>query len=376
MNVQLPPPKNWQDFEDLCHRLWMSIWGDPTAHKHGRQGQSQHGVDVYGMPFFGNGEYYGVQCKGKTINYGSELTEDELKSEANDAEAFRPKLKQFIMATTSAADVKIQEVCRALNNGKTHSFNIDVWSWDDISSEIQFREDVYNYFYKDFLFDLRSQNEIHLGSLDNLSKIMVFVTRPCIRKDFSDPVLRYVSMLMYEVVDNSFRHGNASQVSIAYKENGEFCIECDGVMFDVHSLANEGNGGHWTYCELCRVFGDGFKTAYSYDELKNKISFTFDESIRHNEIDPIEIEYPSNRDFNQVQAIAHAEAIYATYSKLGTKIKILIRSEFVMSGSLRFLEVLFNKMEGQIESVSLPNKQIISGLIELCELSGVNYSIR
>lgn len=27
MKQQLNPPANWNDFEDLCHKLWRSIWG-------------------------------------------------------------------------------------------------------------------------------------------------------------------------------------------------------------------------------------------------------------------------------------------------------------------------------------------------------------
>ena len=28
---QINPPANWQDFEDLCQRLWRSILGDVVA---------------------------------------------------------------------------------------------------------------------------------------------------------------------------------------------------------------------------------------------------------------------------------------------------------------------------------------------------------
>ena len=52
MKQQLNPPANWNDFEDLCHKLWRSIWGDPNTQKHGRRGQAQHGVDIYGKPSY------------------------------------------------------------------------------------------------------------------------------------------------------------------------------------------------------------------------------------------------------------------------------------------------------------------------------------
>ena len=58
MKIQLPPPANWQDFEDLCHRLWSSIWGT-NPQKNGRQGQPQCGVDIYGMPPY-KSQYTGI----------------------------------------------------------------------------------------------------------------------------------------------------------------------------------------------------------------------------------------------------------------------------------------------------------------------------
>ena len=36
---QIPPPKYWQQFEDLCLSLFRNIWGDPTAQKNGRSGR-------------------------------------------------------------------------------------------------------------------------------------------------------------------------------------------------------------------------------------------------------------------------------------------------------------------------------------------------
>ena len=50
MSYTLPPPRDWQVFEDLCCKLWRRLWNDPNAQKHGRAGQKQHGVDVFGQP--------------------------------------------------------------------------------------------------------------------------------------------------------------------------------------------------------------------------------------------------------------------------------------------------------------------------------------
>ena len=74
MRTHIPTPSNWQDFEELCLRLWRDMWSDPNAQKNGRVGQNQHGVDVYGISAF-DGKLHGVQCKGKNANYGAQLTE-------------------------------------------------------------------------------------------------------------------------------------------------------------------------------------------------------------------------------------------------------------------------------------------------------------
>ena len=59
-NMQIPPPRNWQDFETLCWDLWKTIFNDPETQKNGRQGQKQNGVDIYGRPNVGN-EWTGIQ---------------------------------------------------------------------------------------------------------------------------------------------------------------------------------------------------------------------------------------------------------------------------------------------------------------------------
>ena len=46
MKQQLNPPANWNDFEDLCHKLWRSIWGDPNTQKHGRKGRKCPKTDL------------------------------------------------------------------------------------------------------------------------------------------------------------------------------------------------------------------------------------------------------------------------------------------------------------------------------------------
>jgi hypothetical protein len=45
-----PPPKSWDEFEDIVAHLYTRIWNDPRATRCGRSGQAQQGVEICGQP--------------------------------------------------------------------------------------------------------------------------------------------------------------------------------------------------------------------------------------------------------------------------------------------------------------------------------------
>ena len=45
--VELPPPRDWQDFEDFCRDLFAAVWRYPDTQKYGRSGQQHHGQRDY-----------------------------------------------------------------------------------------------------------------------------------------------------------------------------------------------------------------------------------------------------------------------------------------------------------------------------------------
>src|SRR4051812_45117075 len=100
-SIALPPPRDWQDFEDLCCDLWRRLWADPVAQKNGRGGQPQAGVDVFGRPG-GGARWEGVQCKvkGESVT----LTRKEIEREVERAKLFEPGLSNFLIATTAPRD--------------------------------------------------------------------------------------------------------------------------------------------------------------------------------------------------------------------------------------------------------------------------------
>lgn len=142
-------PANWQDFETLCKKLWGEIWNCPEIKKNGRNGQTQHGVDVYGMPF-GEDMYYGIQCKGKDEYTNKQFTEEEITEEIEKAKLFQPALKKLYFATTAVKDAGIEEFVRKKNieNKAKGLFEVHIFSWEDIVDLIDENKQTHDLYVK------------------------------------------------------------------------------------------------------------------------------------------------------------------------------------------------------------------------------------
>lgn len=46
--MELPKPKNWQDFEIMVRDAMSQSWKAADLQMNGRPGQAQNGVDIYG----------------------------------------------------------------------------------------------------------------------------------------------------------------------------------------------------------------------------------------------------------------------------------------------------------------------------------------
>ena len=146
--TQLKKPSNWQDFETLCKLLWGEIWDcSDSIKRHGRQGQNQHGVDVYAYVEKYNG-YCGIQCKGKDDYTNAQLTEDEIDAEIEKAKTFEPALSLLVFATTANKDAKIEGYIRKkdVENRKLGLFKIDIASWEDIVDHLERYKETYNWY--------------------------------------------------------------------------------------------------------------------------------------------------------------------------------------------------------------------------------------
>src|SRR6516225_6221186 len=151
-NRVLPSPKNWQDFENMCFDLYSRLWKTNGAEMHGRHGQPQAGVDVFGTDNYEGGRFTGVQCKGKDQDYGGALSEDELRAEIKKAETFVPPLNVFVIATTAPNDVKIQKIARTISKQRTEKglFEVRVQGWDTLQRLITNHREVLTLHFPDF----------------------------------------------------------------------------------------------------------------------------------------------------------------------------------------------------------------------------------
>jgi hypothetical protein len=271
MKIQLPPPANWQDFEDLCHRLWSSIWGT-NPQKNGRQGQPQCGVDIYGMPPY-KSQYTGIQCKGKNNNYGTKLTINEIDTECQNATQFSPEIESFILATTSPRDKEIQKHCRALTYNKRFPFSVESWSWDDISEEIQYREDIMQFAYPEY--EVERTNVCVFDSYFTLSKIDAFLNRDHIKRLIDQNAKGFLSTLVFELFDNAFRYGTATRCTLEVVDN-TLQIKDNGERFNPLELT-DGSGGFDTIKHAKEHLK---QLSYRYTDTNNTVIVSLDAHIK------------------------------------------------------------------------------------------------
>ena len=169
-NCELPPPKNWQEFELLCWDLWRAIWRDPNTSQNGRQGQLQDGVDIFGRP--NRGELWaGVQCKVRASSPNRRLTEADLREEIEKAKGFEPQLSEFILATTGAKDATLEQAARKITEEHTQQglFSVNIFGWQDIVNRLADHPSVLKKYYPGIIsessWDVEAVQRAYLDSI-------------------------------------------------------------------------------------------------------------------------------------------------------------------------------------------------------------------
>lgn len=136
IKVQLPPPGDQNDFENLCEDIAKEYWKDQTAERYGNQGHEQFGIDILSALAKEGGEKrtFAIQCKKKKISTGRKLSKTDINTSLKKAETFSPPLSKLVFATTSPKDPNIQSYIAKINISRDTEgkFPLSVWFWEDI----------------------------------------------------------------------------------------------------------------------------------------------------------------------------------------------------------------------------------------------------
>lgn len=164
-SMQIPPPKDWEEFQEITLSSLKVKWGNPNLTRNGRLGQSQNGVDISGNDE--RGYLVGVQCKLHLKDI------KEVKDEANAAESFKPPIKAFYMATTSTSDVRLQEDVRILSQERESmgKFPIGIFFWEDLIQELLRDKDEFNKHYPEITMTKISDQSYIFEITSTLEKI-------------------------------------------------------------------------------------------------------------------------------------------------------------------------------------------------------------
>jgi len=209
------PPKNWQDFETLCLKLWGEIWKVPNDIDFNSDNPSgQDGVDIYCIPI-GENNYYGIQCKNKNLflktGLKNKLTKSVIDKEIEKALNFKPDLKKLVIATSTNKDKVIEEYVREINIKHLNSnlFSVQICFWEYISRRVFEFENIYNWYIKNENFH-RSKSVLITFS-DNSTEIIhepVFVkTRVIYRLQTPEEKLeenKYFSQTIESIINENY----------------------------------------------------------------------------------------------------------------------------------------------------------------------------
>lgn len=218
--INIHPPKNWQDFETLCLKLWGEIWNIPHEIEfNSDNSQGQNGVDIYGS-VDGGLKYNGIQCKNKKLNLidGSpnRISSSDIQIEIDKAKEFKPALNKLIIATSLPKDQKIEEYIRlrSVDNVKNGLFSIQICFWDFFERKLLEFPEVYGWYVKNE--DFHRVKSIDVKFVDGDSEI---VLHPKFQKTFNRYVLKVKDDLLSVRGSKMLLSGMGQIDSDFYKNN-------------------------------------------------------------------------------------------------------------------------------------------------------------
>lgn len=128
----IPAPNGWEEFENIVKSALELRWRTSDLTRHGRQGQKQNGVDIYGSDDLARS--VGIQCKLTT----NSINESLINTEVSNAEGFQPAISALFIATTSPSDVRLQQYVRTLSIDRVQKgkFPVSILFWTDIVQDL------------------------------------------------------------------------------------------------------------------------------------------------------------------------------------------------------------------------------------------------
>lgn len=212
MYQDFQPPFYWQQFEDLTEAVFPYLYGRALAQKIGRPGQAQHGVDVYGQ-WLPSKSRIGIQCKRmdeldeqNQPRPGGVITKRLLYGECEKALKFRPKLDEWILATTAKRDEKAQRLARLLDKESQDrgDFAVRIWFWDDYRSYLNNFGELQRRYYRDVL-NVRSSKDIDTLTLEVYATAF---SRPA----FQDPIYSENADDFLQAIQDTMRALNTGEL--------------------------------------------------------------------------------------------------------------------------------------------------------------------
>lgn len=99
MQFEISKPTEDGAFEDMCARIYVTVFNDPLPQTNGRRGQKQGGIDVFVDAPEGR---LGVQCKKYA---DGALKFKHVEHEVSEADKANAPIVRLIVATTAMSDV-------------------------------------------------------------------------------------------------------------------------------------------------------------------------------------------------------------------------------------------------------------------------------
>lgn len=298
-------PAHWQDFEDLCKKLWGEIWNHPEIQKNGRLGQDQSGVDIFGIPENEKG-YYGIQCKGKSEYndnqyHHPQFTEKEITDEIEKAKAFEPPLKKLYFATTAESDSKIQTFIRKKNleHKQQNLFEVHLYSWEAIVNLIDENKHTHDWYVRNQNY--KANHNVAVTFDDGTTELTI---KPRFKK----------------LLTGYIKREKSKRDDLLYGLSGH--SEMGGVVMPSRSLFGV-SGVNLSFCSIIfKIANTGIEPLEEY-----KLLFSFDEAIQNTD---------DTNDANEIRAINPKKRMPDIFFDLESKSGKVIPQESILVGDDNF----------------------------------------